>query len=253
MEHTHHIVPRYKCKELDINPDFDDNLVAVTREQHALIHWGYRHNDLSPLLEICNPPQYVIDMIPLGDYRDASASVILAKGEMDGIEHVRGNEHPDYKPVLDIDGNEVEGSEYWSEKKRYYHRKNLREGKVSLSWEQREAIREEKKRLKEEKRIERENKRIEKKRIAQERMERRRAEREAKSKDGLNWGKRPRGRPKKESLTSLERYHLLRTQGIDPNKKYRENNRDRLKEYAKWYYHNVQKPKNELLRKQNPQ
>ena len=46
---------------------------------------------------------------------------------------------------------------------------------------------------------------------------------------------------------------ILRTQGIDPNKKYRENNRDRLKEYAKWYYHNVQKPKNELLRKQNPQ
>ena len=62
--HKHHIIPKYKCKELGIDPDFDDNLVDVTRKQHALIHWGYKCNDISPLLEVCNPPQYVIDMIP---------------------------------------------------------------------------------------------------------------------------------------------------------------------------------------------
>ena len=70
--HKHHIVPRYECKELGIDPDFDDNIVEVTRIQHANIHWGYWCKDLSALLEVCSPPQWVIDMIPLGDKRDIS-------------------------------------------------------------------------------------------------------------------------------------------------------------------------------------
>ena len=94
--HKHHIIPRYKCKELGIEPDFDDNLVDVTREQHALIHWGYKCNDLSPLLEVCNPPQNIIDMIPLGDNRDSGAAALLARGEIDGID-VSGKNHPMWK------------------------------------------------------------------------------------------------------------------------------------------------------------
>mgnify|MGYP000459826471 CR=1 FL=1 len=81
--HKHHIVPKYKCKELGLTTSykidgtefyFKENMVEVTREQHALIHWGYWCNDLSPLLEICNPPQWVIDMIPLEDVRDSGAA-----------------------------------------------------------------------------------------------------------------------------------------------------------------------------------
>ena len=28
-KHKHHIIPRYKCEELGIDPDFDDNFVEV--------------------------------------------------------------------------------------------------------------------------------------------------------------------------------------------------------------------------------
>ena len=97
--HKHHIVPRYKCKELGIDPDFDDNIVEVTRLQHANIHWGYWCKDLSALLEVCSPPQYVIDMIPLGDKRDIPAAQILAEGEIDGID-MSGENHPMYKHGL---------------------------------------------------------------------------------------------------------------------------------------------------------
>ena len=95
-KHKHHIIPRYKCEELGIDPDFDDNLVEVTREQHALIHWGYKCNDLSPLLEVCNPPQNVIDMIPLGDNRDMWAAQLLAEGEIGGID-TSGENSPMWK------------------------------------------------------------------------------------------------------------------------------------------------------------
>ena len=91
--HKHHIVPRYKCEELGINPDFDDNFIDTTRKQHALIHWGYHCNDLSPLLEVCNPPQYVQDMIPLGDLRDLWPAQILALGEIDEID-ISGENNP---------------------------------------------------------------------------------------------------------------------------------------------------------------
>ena len=95
MIHKHHIVPRYKCKELGIDPDFDDNFADMTRHQHALIHWGYWCKDLSPLLEVCNPPQYVLDMIPLGDKRDISSAIIIARGEIDGIDQ-SGENHWTY-------------------------------------------------------------------------------------------------------------------------------------------------------------
>tara|TARA_Y100001951_G_C11243875_1_gene242188 strand:+ start:315 stop:851 length:537 start_codon:yes stop_codon:yes gene_type:complete len=95
-KHKHHIIPVYRCKELGIDPDFEDNYAYPTREQHALIHWGYKCKDLSPLLEVCNPPQYVMDIIPLGDNRDVGAAVLLAEGEIDGID-MSGKNHPNYK------------------------------------------------------------------------------------------------------------------------------------------------------------
>ena len=105
MKHKHHIVPKYKCIELGLTTSykidgiefyFKENMVEVSREQHALIHWGYKCNDLKPLLEVCNPPQWVIDMIPLGDNRDSLSASYLAQGEIEQID-VSGENHPAWK------------------------------------------------------------------------------------------------------------------------------------------------------------
>ena len=93
--HKHHIVPTYKCIELGLTTSykidgkefyFKENMVEVSRTQHANIHWGYKCNELKPLLEVCNPPQWVIDMIPLGDNRDSAAASIIALGEIEQID-----------------------------------------------------------------------------------------------------------------------------------------------------------------------
>ena len=103
--HKHHIVPIYKCIELGLTTSykidgkefyFKENMVEVPREQHALIHWGYNCKDLKPLLEVCNPPQWVIDMIPLGDNRDVGAAAIIALGEIEQID-MSGENHPAWK------------------------------------------------------------------------------------------------------------------------------------------------------------
>ncbi len=80
---------------MGIDPDFEDNYAYATREQHALIHWGYYCNDLKPLLEVCNPPQEIIGLIPIGDKRDIWAAQINARGEIDGID-ISGENHPMY-------------------------------------------------------------------------------------------------------------------------------------------------------------
>ena len=94
--HKHHIIPIYKCIELGLTTSykvdgiefyFKENVLRDTaRIVHADIHWGYYCGDLSTLLEQCNPPQWVIDMIPLGDNRDMWAAQLLAEGEIDGID-----------------------------------------------------------------------------------------------------------------------------------------------------------------------
>ena len=91
--HKHHIIPRYKCKELGIYPDFPQNIVVVDRLDHARIHWGYKCGDLEPLFEYVKPKQWIIDLIPIGDDRDVSAAVIVGKGEIDGID-TSGKNHP---------------------------------------------------------------------------------------------------------------------------------------------------------------
>ena len=92
-KHKHHIIPRYRCKELGIDPDFDENIVEVDRTDHARIHWGYKCDDLEPLFEYITPAQWIIDLIPRGDNRDVGAAVITAKGEIDGIDQ-SGENHP---------------------------------------------------------------------------------------------------------------------------------------------------------------
>ena len=79
-------------------------MVEVSREQHALIHWGYKCNDLEPLLEVCNPPQWVIDMIPLGDNRDSAAASVIALGEIEQID-VSGENNPNWKGGISVGDN----------------------------------------------------------------------------------------------------------------------------------------------------
>ena len=111
----HHIVPDYICKELGLTTSykvdgvefyFKENIVKITKLQHANIHWGYWLKDLSPLLEVCSPPQWVIDMIPLGDKRDLSSAKLLAEGEIDGIDtsgenhHFFGKKRPEHSKIM---------------------------------------------------------------------------------------------------------------------------------------------------------
>ena len=102
---NHHIVPDYICKELGLTTSykvdgkefyFKENLVRTTRKQHSLIHWGYYCGDLSLLLEVCSPEQWVLDMIPLGDNRDVGAAQYIALGEVEGID-TSGENNPNYK------------------------------------------------------------------------------------------------------------------------------------------------------------
>tara|TARA_B100001778_G_C18399692_1_gene543642 strand:+ start:63 stop:782 length:720 start_codon:yes stop_codon:yes gene_type:complete len=219
-KHKHHIIPKYKCKELGIDPDFPENIVEVTRLDHALIHWGYKCDDLEPLFKYVRPSQEIIDLIPRGDDRDVGAAVILAEGEIDGIVPVRGNDHPDYIPVLDLDGNEVEGSEDWPDTKRYYYRRCVSKGKQPKTHEERAIIRKEKELVYRERKKIREEKKVELLKVAHE------------------------NNKTIEAVKSLEWYRTQRKKGIDPAKKYRETHREENKVYARWYYYNVQKPKN---------
>jgi hypothetical protein len=95
-KHKHHIIPVYHCKELGIDPDFDENIVEVDRLDHARIHWGYKCDDLEPLFEYITPAQWIIDLIPRGDNRDVGAAVLTAKGELDEID-MSGENNPMWK------------------------------------------------------------------------------------------------------------------------------------------------------------
>ena len=91
--HKHHIIPRYRCRELGIDPNFPENFVSITRYQHAMIHWGYYNNDLTELLKYCNPPQWILDMIPLGNKKACGAAGFIALGEIDHIDISGENAH----------------------------------------------------------------------------------------------------------------------------------------------------------------
>jgi hypothetical protein len=37
--HNHHIIPRYRCKEIGIDPEFPENLIRLTEQEHAQAHY----------------------------------------------------------------------------------------------------------------------------------------------------------------------------------------------------------------------
>ena len=73
--HNHHIVPKYRCKEIGIDPDFPENIVRLTRSEHGQAHYErwLKHKDP----------------------RDLSAAQLLALGEIDGID-LSGENHPSW-------------------------------------------------------------------------------------------------------------------------------------------------------------
>ena len=125
-KHKHHIIPVYRCKELGIDPDFDENIVEVDRLDHARIHWGYKCDDLEPLFEYITPEQWIIDLIPIGDKRDIWAAQINARGEIDGID-MSGKNSPAYKHGLLVGG----GPEA---RKKYNKINSEKHSLISLKW-----------------------------------------------------------------------------------------------------------------------
>ena len=99
--HKHHIIPVYHCKELGIDPDFEENYVTVERLDHARIHWGYKCDDLEPLFEYVTPAQWIIDLIPREDNRDGASAQLIALGEIDGID-MSGENSPNYKHGIQV-------------------------------------------------------------------------------------------------------------------------------------------------------
>ena len=71
--HVHHIIPKWRCKELNIDPNFKGNVVITSHEQHIKIHLGYHKKDLKPLLEVCNPSEEILKLLKLGDNNDFKA------------------------------------------------------------------------------------------------------------------------------------------------------------------------------------
>ena len=37
--HIHHIIPRYRCKEIGIDPEFPENLIRLTEKEHGQAHY----------------------------------------------------------------------------------------------------------------------------------------------------------------------------------------------------------------------
>ena len=73
--HIHHIVPRYRCKEIGIDPDFPENLIRLTRLEHGQAHYER--------------------WLKFKDNRDLTAAQLLAQGEIDGID-ITGKNNPMY-------------------------------------------------------------------------------------------------------------------------------------------------------------
>ena len=93
--HKHHIIPKYHCEELGIDPDFDDNFVTIERIDHAQIHWEYYNGGYETLLKYIKPKPYVLINIPFGDKRDMWAAQVNGKREIDGVD-MSGKNNPMY-------------------------------------------------------------------------------------------------------------------------------------------------------------
>ena len=59
---NHHIIPRFRCKELGIHPDDPVNdTVKIPQLDHANIHWELFLGITEKLLSYCTPTQFQLD------------------------------------------------------------------------------------------------------------------------------------------------------------------------------------------------
>ena len=103
--HYHHIIPKYRCKEIGIDPDFPENIIRITRAEHAEAHYHrwLKHKDR----------------------RDLWAASIIAKGEMDGLD-TSGDKNPFYGKKHSAESRK-KMSDASSGEKNYFYGKHLSE------------------------------------------------------------------------------------------------------------------------------
>ena len=73
---VHHIIPRYRCKEIGIDPDFPENLIRLTEKEHAQAHWER--------------------WLKFGDSRDLFAVVGIGKRLLSEDVDMSGKNHPQW-------------------------------------------------------------------------------------------------------------------------------------------------------------
>ena len=131
-KHGHHIIPRYRCKELDIDKNFKGNIIYLTRLEHAWVHWWMWCNekkDVYNLLEskgvdlegiqMPNSTGCIKNHIPWHDRNDSRAAGVVGLGQIDGID-MSGENNPAY-----IDGRCM-GENWWKEYNQRPERKKYR-------------------------------------------------------------------------------------------------------------------------------
>jgi len=154
----HHIVPRYRCVELveegilvgsykiqGVEFYFEENMVQVTKEDHAYIHWGYFNDNLEALFKYVKPQQWIIDLIPRRDNRDLGATKITANGLIEDID-MSGENHPRWGTKHSEESkkkisNAMKGTNHSEESKKKMRKRRHSEEtkkKMSESWKARE-------------------------------------------------------------------------------------------------------------------
>ena len=103
--HNHHIIPKYRCKEIGIDPDFPENIIRLTRTEHSAAHY---HR-----------------WIKFGRYEDLWAVSIISKGEMDGLD-TSGDKNPFYGKKHSAESRK-KMSDASSGEKNYFYGKSLSE------------------------------------------------------------------------------------------------------------------------------
>jgi hypothetical protein len=91
----HHIIPKFRCKELGIHPDDPLNdTVTVPTLVHGNIHWEHKLGEMELLLSYYPTlTQFQLDNLCLGDKRHGHAAQIIAQGLIEGIDTSGENHH----------------------------------------------------------------------------------------------------------------------------------------------------------------
>ncbi len=96
---NHHIIPRFRCKELGIHPDDPVNdTVKIPQLDHANIHWELFLGITEKLLSYCTPTQFQLDNLCLKDKRHIGGAQLLALGMIEGIDK-SGENNPFYGKI----------------------------------------------------------------------------------------------------------------------------------------------------------